>query len=58
MKLTFHNIYNATDISFFNDKTFGCILNRIHAIDDFTNLIHVQIFHEIIVQNGRFDELA
>lgn len=47
--LTFHNINNATDIPFLNDKTFSGILDWIHAINDLSNLGHIQIFHEIIV---------
>lgn len=57
-QLTFHDVDNATDIAFFDNETFGRILNRIHAIDNLTDLVHIQIFHEIIVQNGRFDELT
>lgn len=57
-KLTFHDINDATNITLFDDKTFGCILNGIHTIDDLADLIHIQIFHKVIVQYSRFDELA
>lgn len=57
-ELTFHDINDATDITLFDNETFGCILNRVHTIHYLTNLIHIQILHEIIVQNCRFDKLT
>lgn len=56
--LTFHDINNAADISLFDDEALCCILHGIHAVDDLTNLCDIQIFHEIIIQYCRFDELT
>lgn len=56
--LTFHNVYDATNITLLDNKAFCCILNGIHAINNLTDLIHIQVLHEIIVQNSRFDKLT
>lgn len=53
--LTFHNINDASNITFFDDKTLCGIFDGVHAIYNFSNLSDIQIFHKIIIQNGRFD---
>lgn len=56
--LTFHHVNDAAHVALLDDQTFGRILNRIHAIDDLTDLGHFQIFHEVIVEDRRLDELT
>lgn len=56
--LTLHDVYNGAHISFAYDGRTSRKRDRIHAIHDFSDLSQFQVLHEVIVQNGSFDQLA
>lgn len=56
--LTFHDINDTANISFFDDQTASCILYWIHTVDNLTNLSDFQVFHKIVVKNGIFYQLS
>lgn len=56
-KHTFHDVDDAADIPFLDDETAGSILHGIHAVHYLADLRHLEVLHEVVVQNGGFDQL-
>lgn len=56
--LTFHYVDYAADIAFLDDETASAVLDRVHAVHDLADLRHLEVLHEVIVQDGGFDDFA
>jgi len=49
---TFDDIDMCADISLLDDYTSLLVVDRVHSVDDLLYLTHVQVLHEIVVQNS------
>lgn len=56
--LTFHHVDYAAHIALLDDEAASAVLHRVHAVHDLADLRHLQVFHEVIVQDGGFDDFA
>jgi len=56
-ELTFHNVDNAAHGALLDDEAAGHVLNRVHAVHNLADLRHLQVFHEVVVQNGAFNQV-
>lgn len=50
-KPTFHDVDDAAHITLLDDEAARGVLHRVHAVDDLSNLSHLQVLHEVVVQN-------
>ena len=50
--LTFHDVDEIAHVAFLDDQAAVLVLERIHAADDGQDLIHFEILHEVIVEDG------
>lgn len=56
--LTFHHVDYAANIALLDDEAACAVLHRVHAVHDLADLRHLQVLHEVIVQDGGFDDFA
>ena len=50
--LTFHDVDEGPDVSLLDDDGAGLVLHGVHAVHDLADLAHVQVLHEVVVQDG------
>lgn len=56
--LTLHNKDRGPDIALLYDYRASRKRDGVHTIDDLSDLRAFQIFHEVVVQYGSFDQFA
>lgn len=54
---TFHDVHQGAHVALLNDTAVFSILDRVHAVHDLLDLRQLQVFHEVIVQDGLLDQI-
>ena len=54
---TFHDVDGAARVSFLDDGRMFVELGRVHTVDNLQDLGHVQVLHEVVVQDRILDQL-
>ena len=57
-KLTGSDVNDGSDVALLTDDVTTWYIDGVHAVDDLADLAQFQILHEIVVQNGRLDQLT
>lgn len=54
---TFHDVDDAPHVTLLDDEAAGRVLHGVHAVHDLADLRHLQVLHEVVVQNSSLYQL-
>lgn len=55
--LTFHDVDEWAHVPFLDDEAVLGVVHGVHAVHDLPNLAHVQVLHEVVVEDGWPDQI-
>ena len=54
---TFHDVDERADVALTDDHAVFSVIHGMHTVHDLQDLRHVQVLHEVIIQDGRLYQI-